>query len=109
MLRLNYFAIILYMAKYAIKDLNLPCEVIDFIYSFIDPYTYIKQLPEIWFKRLVDKSLHYYPEDKESHPYLTKLFLRSEATQLRILLKNNGNNLIKTVHYKNLQILEEYK
>ena len=92
------------MAKYAIRKLELPEELIDVIYSFIDPYVYIKNLPHIWFKRLVDNSLSYYPEDKSLHPFLTKHFLKNESNLLRILMKNDAYNLINNHHLRNLQL-----
>jgi hypothetical protein len=92
------------MAKYAIRKLELPEELIDVIYSFIDPCVYIKNLPSVWFKRLVDKSIYYYPDDKSNHPFLTKHYLKSEGKLLDILVKNKAYNLIRNHHLRNLQL-----
>lgn len=89
------------MIKYIIKKLPLPLDVIDNIYSYIDLLSGIKEQKTIWFKRLITEDFYLYSLDDCS---LTKYLLMNEETMLKILLKNNAQNLIRNIHYKNLKI-----
>lgn len=89
------------MIKYIIKKLPLPLDVIDNIYSYIDLLSGIKEQKTIWFKRLITDDFYLYSLDD---CLLTKYLLMNEETMLNILLKNNAQNLIRNIHYKNLKI-----
>ena len=89
------------MIKYIIKKLPLPLDVIDNIYSYIDLLSGIKEQKTIWFKRLITEDFYLYSLDDCS---LTKYLLMNEETMLNILLKNNAQNIIRNIHYKNLKI-----
>lgn len=89
------------MIKYIIKKLPLPLDVIDNIYSYIDLLLGIKEQKTIWFKRLITDDFYLYSLDDCS---LTKYLLMNEETMLNILLKNNAQNIIRNIHYKNLKI-----
>ena len=89
------------MIKYIIKQLPLPLDVIDNIYSYIDFLSGIKEQKIIWFKRLITDDFYLYSLDDCR---LTKYLLMKEETMLKILLKNNAQNLIRNIHYANLKI-----
>lgn len=93
---------------------NLPMEVIDKIYSYIDLLTDIKNVKDIWYKRLINNDYKYYSpfwykqlndyDYKNEIRMFYKLYLKNEERQLKILIKNKAFNLIKNIHYKNLNI-----
>ena len=41
------------MIKYIIKNLPLPFDIIDNIYSYIDLLVEVKNIKKVWFKRLI--------------------------------------------------------
>ncbi len=89
------------MIKYIIKNLPLPFDIIDNIYSYIDLLVGVKNIKIVWFKRLITEDFYLYSLDDCP---LTKYLLMNEETMLNILLKNNAQNLIRNIHYKNLKI-----
>lgn len=89
------------MIKYIIKKLPLPLDIIDNIYSYVDLLDEIKNIKKVWFKRLITEDFYLYSLDDCP---LTKYLLMNEETMLNILLKNNAQNLIRNIHYKNLKI-----
>jgi hypothetical protein len=89
------------MIKYIIKNLPLPNDIIDNIYSYLDLLVEIKRKDKIWFKRLITDDFYLYSRDDCP---LTKYLLDREEGMLKILLKNNAYNLINNIHYSNLKI-----
>ena len=89
------------MIKYIIKNLPLPNDIIDNIYSYLDLLVEIKKKEKIWFKRLITDDFYLYSRDDCS---LTKYLLIKEEDMLKILLKNNAYNLINNTHKSNLKI-----
>ena len=88
------------MIKYIIKNLPLPNDIIDNIYSYLDLLVEIKKTEKIWFKRLITDDFYLYSRDDCS---LTKYLLIKEEGMLKILLKNNAYNLIDNIHKSNLK------
>jgi len=89
------------MIKYIIKNLPLPNDIIDNIYSYLDLLIEIKKKDKIWFKRLITDDFYLYSRDDCP---LTKFLLIQEEGMLKLLLKNNAYNLINNTHYSNLNI-----
>ncbi len=85
--------------KYFIKDLHLPIEIVDKIWSFVDNLVFIKKLPNIWYKRLITEDYFYY---SSIHKHLC---LKQEENSLKILKKNNSNQLIQNIHKRNLKLI----
>ena len=77
----------------------LPMEVVDYIYSFIDPYLEIKKLKKFRFKRLISNDFYYNIPDFPIRKYVFK----QEERTLEILLKNKAYNLINNIHMNNLK------
>jgi len=73
--------------------------MINEIYSFIDPFSKIKKLPPIWYKRLIGKEFQIYADIGPT--FLTHLF-KYEEKMLSILKKNKAFNLIHNAHLRNL-------
>ena len=93
---------------------SLPTEVIDKIYSYLDLLLDIKNVKDIWYKRLINNDYKYYSpfwykqindyDYKNEMRIFYKLYLKNEERQLNILIKNKAFNLIKNIHCKNLNI-----
>ena len=87
------------MIKYVLKNISLPIEMVDYIYSFIDPLIEIKETKKIRYKRLVSNDFYYnIPE----FPIRKYVFKQEEKT-LEILLKNKAYNIINNIHMQNLK------
>lgn len=87
------------MIKYILKNLPLPMDMVNEIYSFIDPLRQIKNLPPIWYKRLIGREFHLYAD---FGPTFLKHLFKNEEAMLSILKKNNAYNLITNMHLRNL-------
>ena len=86
------------MIKYVLKNISLPIEMVDYIYSFIDPLVEIKEPKKIKYKRLVSNDFYYsIPE----FPIRKYVFKQEEKT-LEILLKNKAYHIINNIHMHNL-------
>lgn len=101
--------------KYFLKTnfKNFPDEIINKIYSYVDVLSEIKEIKEIWYKRLVNCDYKYYSplwyvksNDKPNKDLLIfhQIYLKNEERQLEILIKNKAFHLIKNIHCKNLNI-----
>lgn len=88
--------------KYILKNLNLPIEVIDIIYSYLDYISSIKTLDKIWYKRLITPDFYSY--QKENILFRVYL-LKREESMLNILLKNKVYDMIESIHMSNLNKL----
>ena len=60
------------MIKYIIKNLSLPNDIVDNIYSYLDLLVEIKKKEKIWFKRLITDDFYLYSRNDCS---LTKYLL----------------------------------
>lgn len=89
------------MSKYVLKNLPLPMDIIDCIYSYVDVLYDIKNIKKIWYKRLITDDFYLYSIDDCP---LTKYLLIKEETMLKILLKNQAYNLIQNIHRSNLKL-----
>lgn len=86
------------MIKYVLKNISLPIEMVDYIYSFIDPLIEIKESKKVRYKRLVSNDFYYsIPE----FPIRKYVFKQEEKT-LEILLKNKAYHIINNIHMHNL-------
>ena len=85
--------------KYFIKKINLPMDIIDEIWKFVDNFYFIKNLPVIWYKRLITEDYLYY---NTIHKHLC---LKQEENALKILKKSNATLLIQNIHNKNLHLI----
>ena len=65
------------MIKYILKNLPLPMDMVNEIYSFIDPLRQIKNLPPIWYKRLIGREFQLYADFGPT--FLKHLFKNEEA------------------------------
>lgn len=91
--------------KYFIKKLNLPLEIQDKIYSFLDYTECIKNLNKIWYKRLISKDYYYYSKYyaigiKKNN--FINLCLKQEEKGLHILLNQKAYNIINNIHQSHL-------
>lgn len=85
------------MIKYILRNISLPSEMITHIYSFIDDKTKIKQLPIIWYKRIISPDYqHYSPKTK-------RLCLAVEERMLNMLIKQGAFNIIHNMHHYNIE------
>ena len=87
----------MYYMKYFIKKLNLPLEIQDKIYSFINYTDTIKNLNKIWYKRLITNDYYYCK--------LVKLQLKKEEQQLKILLNQKEFKIIDNIHKYNNKLI----
>ena len=87
------------MIKYVLKNLPLPMELIDIIYSYIDLLTEIKESKKYRFKRLITNDFYVNASDMS----LRKYCFMYEEQMFTILLKNNAHHLIKNIHTANLK------
>ena len=83
--------------KYFLKKINLPRNIIDKIYKFLDYTNEIKNIKKIWFKRLIHPDFSYYDKN------MIKYHLNNENMMLSILLKNNSYDIINNIHKNNLK------
>ena len=90
------------MIKYLIKNIDLPQDLINYIYSYLDLYTEIKEEKKIRFKRLIHPDFHII--DHESL-YFKKCYLKHEERMLELLIKNNAYNIINNMHMRNINQL----
>ena len=92
--------------KYFVKKLNLPLEIQDNIYSFLDYIECIKNLNKIWYKRLINKNDYYYYSKwcavGLKKDYFINLCLKREEKGLQILIKQQAFEIIKNIHYSHL-------
>ena len=51
------------MIRYILCNLSLPVELINHIYAFIDDKLQIKNLQEIWYKRITSSDYKYYSKN----------------------------------------------
>tara|TARA_Y100000816_G_scaffold287141_1_gene269364 strand:- start:1387 stop:1710 length:324 start_codon:yes stop_codon:yes gene_type:complete len=92
------------MIKYFLRKaqftVQIPLEIIDIIYAFIDPLTELKQRfkQPVLYKRLITDDFYY----NSFNPAIRNYCFRNEETQLKILLKNRAYNLINNIHKANL-------
>ena len=89
------------MIKYLLKNLKLPIELINIIYSYVDLLTEIKKPTRFRFKRLISGDYFYGFEDT----MLQKVILKQEEKTLQILLKNKAYNMINNIHISNINKL----
>ena len=92
--------------KYFVKKLNLPLEIQDNIYSFLDYIKCIQNLDKIWYKRLINKNDYYYYSKWYSvglaNDYFINLCLKREEKGLNILLNQKAYNIIDNIHQSHL-------
>jgi len=91
--------------KYFIKKLNLPLEIQDKIYSFLDYTERIKNLNRIWYKRLINHDYYYYSKYHAigiKNNYFINLYLKREEKGLHILLNQKAYNIINNIHQSHL-------
>lgn len=86
------------MIKYLLKNLKLPIELINVIYSYVDLLVEIKQPKRFWFKRLISKDYFYGFQDS----ILQKVILKQDEKTFQILLKNKAYNIINNIHNSNI-------
>lgn len=84
------------MLKYVIDQIGFPKEISDIIYSYVDVLHEIKNLNEVWYKRLISKDFIYYS------PNYTNLYLKNEENMLNALLKQKAYTIIINIHKHNL-------
>ena len=72
--------------------------MVDYIYSFIDPLTEIKEPKKVRYKRLVSNDFYYSIPEFPIRKYVFK----QEKKTLEILLKNKAYNIINNIHMHNL-------
>lgn len=93
---------------YIIKKINLPKNVISIIFEYLDNLYSIKNLHDIWFKRLISDDFYYYSRlyyiSGKKHVSLVYTCLKEEETKLKILLDNNATEIIYNIHTHNLRI-----
>ncbi len=88
------------MIKYILRNLLLPIELINYIYSFIDDKIQIKNLPEIWYKRIISSDYTYFARGSGKY-----ICLSIEERLLNMLIKNNAFNMIHNMHRYNIENL----
>ena len=89
----------MYMIKYLLKNIKLPFEIIDIIYSFVDTLTEIKIPQKYKFKRLISNDLNYAIDS-----CFVKYILKAEEKAFQIMLKQNAYHLIDNIHLYNLKL-----
>jgi hypothetical protein len=87
------------MIRYILRDLLLPVELINIIYSFIDDKTNIKKLPVIWYKRIISSDYKYYSK------YSIRICLSVEERLLNMLIHEKAFNTIHNSHQFNIENL----
>ena len=86
--------------KYIIQKINLPLELIEIIYSYLDYLKDIKKINRFWYKRLITPDFYYLDHDLKIKKYLFK----KEENMLNILIKNKVFDMINAIHFRNLNI-----
>ncbi len=86
------------MIKYILRNIPLPLEIINHIYSFIDDKIIIKNLPEIWYKRIISSDYQYYSTNT------IRSCLALEERLLKMLIKNKTFNIIHNMHRYNIDL-----
>jgi len=81
------------------RELPLPMDIVDCIYSYIDLFIEIKKEKLFRFKRLISDDFYYNMVDFPVRKYVFK----QEERMFEILMKNKAYNLIKNIHAKNLK------
>lgn len=81
------------------RELPLPMDIVDCIYSYIDLFIEIKKEKIFRFKRLISDDFYYNMVDFPVRKYVFK----QEERMFEILMKNKAYNLIKNIHAKNLK------
>ena len=81
------------------RELPLPMDIVDCIYSYIDLFNEIKKEKLFRFKRLISDDFYYNMVDFPVRKYVFK----QEERMFEILMKNKAYNLIKNIHAKNLK------
>jgi len=87
------------MIRYILRDLLLPVELINIIYSFIDDKTHLKNLPTIWYKRMISPDYKYYSKNS------IRICLSIEERILDMLIKKKAFNTIHNSHQFNIENL----
>jgi len=100
--------------KYFIGKLNLPLDVQNVIYSFINYTENIKNLPIIWYKRLINVRLYAqcnYWYDKGNcfikdmkRQYYINLCLEREKNKLSELMNKNAWHVISYIHREHVSL-----
>lgn len=86
--------------KYIFKNVNLPLDIINYIYSYLNYIHDIKNLNKIWYKRLITPEFIYFSDDLKFKKY----FFKKEEKMLNILIKNKVFDMINAIHFRNLNI-----
>ena len=94
--------------KYFIKKLNLPIDIQNIIYSFIDYTEQIRNLPAVWYKRLINYKLYalynYWYDTGNCYikcmkrQYYINLCLEHERNHLLSLVKRKAFHVISNIH-----------
>ena len=85
------------MIKYLIRNIDLPPEMINHNYSYIDDKIKIKTLPLIWYKRIISPDYRYYS------PNTKRLCLAVEERMLKMLIQHKTFNIIHNMHDYNIE------
>ncbi len=85
------------MKYYLLKLKIFPMELVDYIYSYVDTLYNIKNVPKIWYKRLITIDYYYYSKRHR------RLCLHNEELQLRILKNCKAYHIINNIHRHNLE------
>ncbi len=87
------------MIKYILRNLLLPVELINHIYAFIDDKLQIKNLQEIWYKRIISSDYKYYSKNS------IRICLYVEERLLNMLIREKAFNTIHNSHQFNIENL----
>ena len=79
--------------------MKLPSDLVNYIYSYLDLYTEIKEEKKIRFKRLIHSDYHIIDHNTL---YFKTSYLKHEEKMLEILIKNNAYNIINNIHMCNI-------
>lgn len=85
------------MKYYLLKLKIFPMELVDYIYSYVNTLDCIKNVPKIWYKRLITIDYYYYSKRHR------RLCLYNEELQLRILKNCKAYHIINNIHRSNLE------
>ena len=97
---------------YFIKNLSLPIDIKNHIYSYLDYTKEIKYLEKIWYKRLITDDFYYYSKycfkcyKTKKIVSLMYILLDKEEKQLEILKSNKAYKIIDNIHKNNLKLLK---
>ena len=87
------------MIRYILRHLLLPVELINHIYAFIDDKLQIKNLQEIWYKRIISSDYKYYSKNS------IRICLSVEERILNMLIEKKAFNTIHNSHQFNIENL----